>query len=163
MVSVEIRIVTTPITDYFLRYHGKAVDEPLDISFWITQPGNIIATTGAGFTDTQTVELVEGTHYVIYGNSGGGADYVWHAQLFINGILVAEGDVHRHNQLMGNFTIKDGSVIGLPPREVESVTLISSGSRHTTPEQGSIGTSLSTKRTRIVRHITWLPVVVVRA
>lgn len=43
-------------------------------------------------------------------------------------------------------------------------TLISSGSRHTAgPEEGSTGTKQSFKRSRIVRHITWVPVVVVRA
>ncbi len=47
--------------------------------------------------------------------------------------------------------------------KVVSNTLISSGSRHTTPEEGSVGTSLSAKRTRITRHITWVPVVITRA
>ncbi|GAF97639.1 unnamed protein product, partial [marine sediment metagenome] len=50
-----------------------------------------------------------------------------------------------------------------PEPEVVSNTLTASGSRHTTPTQGSIGTTLITKRTRLVRHITWLPVVIVRA
>lgn len=47
--------------------------------------------------------------------------------------------------------------------EVVSNTLTSGGSRHTTPEQGSVGTKLSARRTRISRHITWVPVVIVRA
>ena len=50
-----------------------------------------------------------------------------------------------------------------PKPEVKSNTLISSGSRHTTPEEGSVGTSQSFKGTRISRHITWVPVVITRA
>ncbi len=50
-----------------------------------------------------------------------------------------------------------------PEPEVVSNTLTASGSRHTTPEQGSVGTYLRIKRGRLVRHITWVRVVVVRA
>lgn len=50
-----------------------------------------------------------------------------------------------------------------PEPEVESNTLTSSGSRHTTPKQGSVGTSQSFKNTRIRRHTTWVPVIITRA
>jgi len=107
MVSVEIKIVTTK-TEPYLRYHGKAVNQSLDTNFWSTQPDKIITTTGTGFTHTQTVEIADGSHYVIYGNSAS-AGYMWHAKIFINGTLIAEGDVDRGHQLRADFTI------GAPP------------------------------------------------
>lgn len=107
MVSVEIKIVTTE-TDPYVRYHGKAVDQPLDSSFWTTQPDKIFKTTGSGFTHTQTVELTDGSHYVIYGNSAA-SSYPWHANIFANGTLIAEGNVDRGNPLRAEF------IIGTPP------------------------------------------------
>lgn len=105
MVSVEITIVTTE-TDPYVRYHGKAIDQSLDSSFWSTQPDKVFKTAGAGFTHTQTVELAEGSHYVIYGNSAS-ASYPWHTKLFVNNTLIAEGDVVRGNHLRGNFTVTE--------------------------------------------------------
>ncbi len=103
MVSVEIKIVTTE-TDPYVRYHGKAIDELLDTNFWRTQPNKIIKTTRTGFTHTQTVDLTEKSHYVVYGNSAE-SDYMWHAKLFINNELIAEGDVDRYHPLRADFTI----------------------------------------------------------
>jgi len=54
--------------------------------------------------------------------------------------------------------------IALPPPISRSVnTLLVSGSRHTTPEEGSIGTVQSFNGTRISRHITWVPVIITKA
>ncbi|GAI29680.1 unnamed protein product, partial [marine sediment metagenome] len=72
---------------------------------------------GAGFTHTQTVELAEGSHYIIYGNSAA-SSYPWHAQIFANGTLIAEGDVVRGSHLRGNFTI---TVPEPPPGEPYTV------------------------------------------
>ncbi|GAI35933.1 unnamed protein product, partial [marine sediment metagenome] len=83
---------------------ASPVDESLDYNFWETQPEKNIGFASAGFTHTQTVELADGSHYVIYGNSAG-SNYPWHAQIFANGTLVAEGDVVRGSHLRGNFTI----------------------------------------------------------
>ena len=49
-----------------------------------------------------------------------------------------------------------------PEPEVDSSILTTSGSRHTTPEEGQIGTSQSFSSTRITRHITWVPVTITR-
>ncbi len=189
-VSVEIKIVTTE-TDPWPRFHGKTVDQSLDSSFWTTQFDKVFKTTGSGFTHTQIVELTDGSHYVIYGNSAS-AGHLWHTKIFINGALIAEGDVDRSNQLRADFTItypgsyevkfnyvappppsgstpepgepgSPGAPEPTPEPIVVSNTLISSGSRHTTPEEGSVGTALITKKTRIVRHITWVPVVITKA
>lgn len=50
-----------------------------------------------------------------------------------------------------------------PEPEIASNALTSSGSRHTTPKEGSKGKSQRFKKTRINRHITWVPVVITRA
>ncbi len=115
MVSVELKIVTTE-ADPYLRYHGKSVDESLDPGFWDTQEEAIIGTSAAGFTHTQTVNVTEGSHYVIYGNSASGG-YMWHTKIFANGTLIAEGDIDRGNPLRADFTIGPPS----PPPTVESL------------------------------------------
>ena len=50
-----------------------------------------------------------------------------------------------------------------PEPKVDSNTMTTSGSRHTTPKQGSVGKSHSFNNTRVRRHITWVPVVIVKA
>lgn len=105
MVSVEIKIVTME-TDPYARYHGRTIDEPLDSSFWDTQGGAQFTLTGSGFTYTEIVELAEGSHYVIYGNSSI-SSYPWYAQIFANGALIAEGGAYRDRQLIGDFIVGD--------------------------------------------------------
>ena len=106
MVKVNIRIESYQTTDTYARFHGKAVDQSLDSNFYETQPGKVIGTAGAaGLIHEQTVDLAEGTHYVIYGNSGYVPDYAWHAKIYINGGLVAEGDVGRRTHLRADFTV----------------------------------------------------------
>ena len=124
--EVTIKIVTTEF-DPYMRYHGKAVDQSLDSNFWDTQEDNIIGTTGAGFTHTQTVTVAEGSHYVIYGNSGDDR-WPWHTKIFVNGTLIAEGDVHRGSQLRGDFTA------GAPPPAGTPTTLTLSA-----PDKAGVG------------------------
>ncbi len=107
MVKVEIKIETIS-NDPYTRYHGKTVNEPLDPNFWETQPDKIIGTSRSRFTHTQTVEIAEGSHYVIYGNSSI-IDYPWHAKIFVNGTLITEGNVYRGHPLRAEF------IIGTPP------------------------------------------------
>ena len=56
-----------------------------------------------------------------------------------------------------------GAPLPTPEPVVESNTLTTSGARHTTPEEGSIGKVESFNDTRISRHITWVPVIIVKA
>ncbi|GAH17084.1 unnamed protein product, partial [marine sediment metagenome] len=67
------------------------------------------------------------------------------------------------NLYPGPYEVKFNYIVPEISPEVVSNTMTSSGSRHTTPEEGSIGTSQSFKRTRITRHITWVPVVITKA
>ncbi len=112
-----IKIVTTE-SDPYARYHGMSIDQSLDSSFWSTQPDKVFKTTSAGFTHTQTVTVAEGSHYVIYGNSAS-AGYMWHAKIFFNGTLVAEGDVDRGNPLRADFTVGEA-----PPTEIHTTLTI---------------------------------------
>ena len=102
MVSVTIKIEATT-AEVYMRYQGKAVDEALAAQFWNVQEENEIGVASRSFTHTQTVNLAEGPHYVIYGNSASGA--FWHSKIFINGVLKGEGDVNRGAFLRADFTV----------------------------------------------------------
>ena len=106
---VTIRIEASSEIDTYTRYHGKAVDQALDPRFWDTQPEKTITVSTRIFSHEQTISLPFGSHYVIYGNSGSVPDYAWRGRIYINGELVAEGDVGRNMQLRADFTV------GVPP------------------------------------------------
>jgi len=105
MVQVRIRIEASTTVDPYLRYHGKAVNQALNTDFWDTQPEKVIGTTFNSFSHEQTVDLPAGRHYIIYGNSSI-EGYEWHARIYVNDRLVAEGDVHRRRQLRADFTVE---------------------------------------------------------
>ena len=112
MVSVGISVIAET-TEPYVRYHGKAVDQPLNADFWSTQEDKIIGTTSRVLSHTQTLDLADGAHYVTYGNSGSGG-YVWHAKILVDGELVAEGDVDRGTPLRADFTVGVPSVLAFP-------------------------------------------------
>jgi len=88
----------------------------------------------------------------------------------LSGFYKEYGDYIGLVYLTGGYNVKFDKIT-LPPGAVPTPeptpivnTLISSGSRHTAgPEAGAIGTNQSFKQSRIVRHITYVPVVLVRA
>ncbi len=121
---VTIKIVATAVADTYVRYHGKSVDEPLDPVFWDTQPDKVIGTTKGALEHTQTVQLAEGPHYVIYGNSAA-VGYIWHVQIFVNETLIAEGDVDRGSQLRGDFTAGPAASINGHVKDAETLNPIS--------------------------------------
>jgi len=109
LVKVNIRIEAFSVNDPYWRYHGKAVNQTLNADFWTTQPEKMIGTsTTRSFSHEQTVDLPAGSHYVIYGNSSI-EEYKWHARIYVDGRLIAEGDVHRRSFLRADFTV------GVPP------------------------------------------------
>ena len=110
MVSVTIRIEATT-TEVYMRFHGKSVDQALASQFWNTQEENQIGITSKSLIHTQTVELAEGSHYVIYGNSAS-APAVWHSKILINGVLKAEGNVNRGAFLRADFTVEAAPSLG---------------------------------------------------
>jgi len=100
----KITIEAYPTTDFYLRYHGLSIDEPLPDMWWLYDDYNI-KTTGSAFTYEKTVVLECGSHYVEYAASGYPPDYAWHARIYVNGILKAEGDVGRHTHLRAYFNV----------------------------------------------------------
>ncbi len=110
MVSVTIRIEATS-TEVYMRYHGKAVDQALASNFWDTQEEKEIGVTSKSLTHTQTVELAEGSHYVIYGNSSS-SPAVWNSKILINGVLKAQGNVNRGAFLRADFTVEAAPPLG---------------------------------------------------
>ena len=110
MVSVTIRIEATS-TEPYMRFQGKSVDQALADQFWNVQEENQIGVAGKSFVHTQTVELAEGSHYVIYGNSAA-VTYVWNSKIFINGVLKAQGNVNRGAFLRADFTVEAAPPLG---------------------------------------------------
>ena len=106
MTRVTVRIESTPTTDVYSRSHGKAVDQVLNDDWWLTQPHKVIATTfPQPLIHEETLDLTDGEHTVEYAASGYVPDYAWHAKIFVNGELKAEGDVGRHTHLKATFWV----------------------------------------------------------
>jgi hypothetical protein len=108
-VKVKIRVESTPTTDTWWRYHGLAVDQPLNEDFWISQPEKVIGVSPPQpFTYEAELDLAPGKHTVEYATSGYVPDYAWHAKIYVNDKLVAEGDVGRakENHLKAEFTVE---------------------------------------------------------
>jgi hypothetical protein len=100
--AINVTLESFPTTDTYWRYHGWNLDRPLPADFWNYQC-DWFRTTSERFTDVTIVYVFPGSHYIEYGNSGYVPDYAWHARMYINGALVAEGDVGRYNHLVANF------------------------------------------------------------
>jgi len=112
MVQTTIRIEAESINDPYVRSHAKGIDQPLDDSgrWQETQPDKFLGFAAGFFTHEQTVDLPPGEHYVEYACSGYVPDYAWHAKIYVNGELKAEGDVGRKTHLKAAFTV------GVPPK-----------------------------------------------
>jgi len=114
--EVVIRVVAWTNVDPWFRYHGLAIDQPLNSDFWRSQPEKIVGVTARYFTFTRTVDLESGKHYVIYGNSTTLKDGVWIAEIYINDKLVGrKNDIYRGNFLKVEFEV------GKPPEYGEYV------------------------------------------
>lgn len=118
MVNVTIRVESYPTTDYYYRYHGLGIDQDLDEEFWKTQPHKVIGVTPPQpFTYETTVDLAPGEHKAEYATSGYVPDYAWHAKIYVNDKLVAEGDVGRlkENHLIAKFVVEAPPTPPIPP------------------------------------------------
>jgi hypothetical protein len=98
----RIKIEAYPTTDYYVRSHGLSIDEPLPDNWW-TLSGYEFKVTGSAFTYETTKYLTAGAHYVEYAASGYVPNYAWHAKIYINDVLRAEGDVGRFTHLRADF------------------------------------------------------------
>jgi hypothetical protein len=107
MVWVRIRVEAWPTTDVWCRYFGLAVDESLNEDFWRSQPDKVIGVWCEAFAWEGTFDLAPGDHTVELACSGYVPDYAWHAKIYVEGKLVAEGDVgrQREHHLVGRFTV----------------------------------------------------------
>jgi len=101
---IKITIQSQPTTDYYSRSHGMSIDEPLPNNWW-EYSGYEFKVTWQAFTYEKTVYLTSGSHYVEYAASGYVPDYAWHAKIYINDVLKAEGDVGRFTHLRADFTV----------------------------------------------------------
>jgi len=94
-VEVRIRIEANSAKDSYERHHGMTIDRSLQDGFWIYQEDAVIGTGATPFTHEETVVLLPGSHYLIYGNSGGWGDFIWDAKVYINDKLVGQGQVSK--------------------------------------------------------------------
>ena len=106
MVRVIVRVEADGSRDPYLRYHGKAVDQPLNHNFWNTQKHKIIEVTGESLIHEETLELAAGKHTVKYSNSGSvRLDLYWPTNIYVNGNLVASQNVGRDAPLTVEITV----------------------------------------------------------
>lgn len=103
-VHTKITIQSQPTTDWLWRSHGMATDEPLPNNWW-QYSGYEFKVTRSAFTYEKWVYLTYGSHYVEYAASGYVPNYAWHAKIYINDILKAEGDVGRYTHLRADFAV----------------------------------------------------------
>ena len=101
---IRIRVEAHPTSDIYLRSHGLSIDEPLPENWWLY--GYEFMVTDTHFTYERAISgLGLGSHYVEYAASGYVPDYAWHAKIYINDILSAEGDVGRYTHLRAYFDV----------------------------------------------------------
>lgn len=114
--KVSIRIESEPTTDRYLRSHAKVIDGTLDnTGHWQeTQPEYFIGFQARLFTHEQEVDLPAGRHSIEYAASGYVPDHAWHAKIYVNDKLVAEGDVGRRTHLKSYFAIGPLALTVLP-------------------------------------------------
>jgi len=125
LVRVNIRIESFSVNDPYVRNHAKGIDQPLDdTGHWDqTQPEKFLGVAAGSFSHEQTVDLPAGTHYVEYAASGYVPDYRWHARIYVNGELKAEGDVGRLTHLRASFTVA-APPIPAPPIPLTQIFMI---------------------------------------
>jgi hypothetical protein len=102
--AAEIKIEAYPTTDVYLRSHALSIDEALSHN-WTLYESYKFKISGGAFTYVTIVNLEYGSHFVEYAASGYVPNLAWHAKIYINGVLKAEGDVGRHTPLKAYFDI----------------------------------------------------------
>jgi len=101
----KIKIEAHPTTDTYSRSHGLSIDEPLPKGWW-EYPGYEFKIAGNPFVYERIEYLEIGAHFVEYAASGYiTQDLAWHATIYINDILMAEGDVGRDIHLRAYFNV----------------------------------------------------------
>ncbi len=110
MFGTTITINSCPTTDYYGRSHGIAIDRPLPVPWWPPYQSGYefyVSPYGGGCIPPYTTHVLfsPGSHYVKYAASGSVPSYAWHAKIYINGALTAEGDVGRNQLLTASFTV----------------------------------------------------------
>jgi hypothetical protein len=93
--TVYVMFEAWPTTDYYLRYAGYSVDQPLPYNWWSL--GYPYWLCSSYFTRTVTLQLTPGTHYVEFSISCYPPNYAWYARIYVNTgsgwVLVAQGTV----------------------------------------------------------------------
>jgi len=105
--NTEIVIDAWPTTDTYPRSIGLSTDQSLPVPWWPPyQSGyEICSSCSSTFIYRTYPTFATGSHYVQLGVSGFTPNYAWHAKIFVNGALAAEGDVGRNQLLTANFNV----------------------------------------------------------
>mgnify|MGYP000023420131 CR=1 FL=1 len=102
MPLVKLEVLAKAVGDYFMRYHGLAVDRDLPPRFWEKHVG-VIAQTFFRLCYATRLNLAPGRHYVVYGNSCGKG--YWDSIIKVNGRIIARGKVTASRFLKAEFTV----------------------------------------------------------
>lgn len=100
--QAQISITAWPTTDGYGRSWGLTTDQPLPVPWWPTYEVTVQSTN---YTYVTSQTFSTGVHYVEFAISGFVPNYAWHAKIFVNGNLRAEGDVGRYNHLRAYFIV----------------------------------------------------------
>ena len=97
-----VKVHAWPVTDnpYYQRYHGLSVDRPLPENWWTGDyyKIHVFYRTASEFEYTFDKVLID--QYVEYANTGYvSLNYTWYAEIYIDGVLKAEGEVGRDQPL----------------------------------------------------------------
>lgn len=120
IVQVKILVRARPTGSTYVRYHGLSIDGDLDYRFWETQPNKIIKVTRSEFYEVQYIDLPDGEHYLIYGNSEDSrlTDVHWSINVAVNDSLLAEEVlVDRRSPLKVTFYVGEPPPPPPPPRK----------------------------------------------
>ena len=98
----QISITAWPTTDTYTRSWGLTTDQPLPTTWWPTYE---VTRQTSNYTYPTTRPFSPGVHYIEFGISGSVPNFAWHAKIFVNGNLRAEGDVGRYNHLRAYFVV----------------------------------------------------------
>jgi hypothetical protein len=110
LTSVTIRVRSGSAQDPYLRFHGLAIDQPLNDDFWNSQPEKVLGTSGKIGNFTKTLDLPSGEHTLEYATSAD-AGYMWNAVVTVDRRPVAYGRTDRRTHIKGSFTVGSSSAI----------------------------------------------------
>jgi hypothetical protein len=114
--TISINVVS--VDDSNSENFGLLVDQTLGSQFWVTQPSSVIGRASGTFSYSTTLSLTTSPpgHFLDFGVSS--APGQWHAQVTVNGLLVADIDTDSSHHVHVLFVV-GGITLCCPPITVQ--------------------------------------------